>query len=170
MKRSSTLIILLMAALLVACGPSNVTTEPTAPASTNDLPEVDVVPRPTITSTAVSADAYPAAPTPANALPEGYPVPEALATHDPYPGLVKEEDQSWMIIPAGVQCEDPLHYPTEADAVTALEAEGIAVLEAKTMELMVTSSCGSPTSTHYLVLIDAANQANAEAMGWEFAE
>jgi hypothetical protein len=38
------------------------------------------------------------------------------------------------------------------------------------MELMVTSSCGSPTSTHYLVLIDVAHQADAEKMGWEFAE
>jgi len=163
-----------MVILLAACGPSNVTPEPeptNRPASSDqETPEGDIMPRPTITATALPADAYPAAPTPANTLPEGYPVPEALPTHDPYPGLDKEENQSWMIIPAGVQCEDQMVFPTEEDAISTLEEAGIEVIESQTMELMVTSSCGSPTSTHYLALIDVADQAQAEELGWNFAE
>lgn len=173
MKRFSYLMILLALMLLAACGPSNVTPEPeptNRSASEDEQPEGDIVPRPTITATAGPADAYPAAPTPANTLPEGYPVPEVVPAYDPYPGLEKEEDQAWMIIPAGVQCEDPLVYPTEQDAVSVLEEAGIEVIESQTMELMVTSSCGSRTSTHYLALIDVADQAEAEEMGWEFAE
>ena len=171
MKRHFYLIILLLVMLLAACGPSNVTPEPTnRPASSEDeQPEGDIVPRPTITATAVPDDAYPAAPTPANTLPEGYPVPE-IPVYDPYPGLEKEENQAWMIIPAGLQCEDALIFPTEEDAISALEEAGIEVVESQTMELMVTSSCGSPTSTHYLALIDMADQTQAEELGWDFAE
>jgi hypothetical protein len=168
-KRLSYLMILLAVLLLAACGPGNVTPEPTR-SSEDAQPQGDIVPRPTITATAVPDDAYPAEPTPANTLPEGYPVPEVVPAYDPYPGLDKEEGQAWMIIPAGVQCEDPLVYPAEEDAVAALEEAGIDVIESQTMELMVTSSCGSPTSTHYVALIDMADQAQAEELGWDFAE
>jgi hypothetical protein len=171
MKRLIYPIILLLFMLLAACGPSNVHTEPTAaPSLPDNQPEVDVAPRSTITATAVPADAYPAAPAPANVQPEGYPAPELMPTYDPYPGLDAADRQSVMMIAAGTQCEDPLTYPTEQDAVAALEAAGITVYESTTMELMVIASCGSPTSTHYQVLIDADKQAEAEQLGWEFAE
>ncbi|MCL4267116.1 MAG: hypothetical protein KJ069_28310 [Anaerolineae bacterium] len=162
--------IILLLLLLAACGPSNVQPEPSATPSSpdGDLPETDIMPRPTITATAGPADSYPA-PTPANTLPEGYAVPEALPPNNPYPGLEASATQSVMMIAAGVQCEDAL-YPTEQDAVTALEAAGIPVYESATFELPVTAVCGSPTSTHYQVVIDANNQAEAEQMGWEFAE
>ncbi len=170
-KRLAYPIILLFLMLLAACGPSNVEPESSAtPPSPDNQPEVDVMPRPTITATAVPADAYPAAPAPANVQPEGYPAPELMPTRDPYPGLEAADMQSVMMIAAGTQCEDPLTYPTEQDAVAALEAAGITVHESTTMELMVIASCGSPTSTHYQVLIDADKQAEAEQMGWEFAE
>lgn len=168
-KRLAYPLILFLLLLLAACGPSNVQTEPTnTPSSSDTLPEGDVMPRPTITATAGPSDSYPA-PTPANTLPEGYAVPEALPTNNPYPGLEASDTQSVMMIAAGIQCEDAL-YPTEEDAVAALEAAGIPVYESATFELPVTAVCGSPTSTHYQVVIDANNQAEAEQMGWEFAE
>ncbi|HUM68895.1 MAG TPA: hypothetical protein PLK31_08630, partial [Chloroflexota bacterium] len=133
MKRLTYPLILLLLMLLAACGPSNVQSEPTStPASSpNVQPEGDIVPRPTITATAAPADAYPAAPTPSNALPEGYPAPELAPAYNPYPGLEAADTQSVMMIAAGVQCEDVL-YPTEQDAVAALEAAGIPVYESVT--------------------------------------
>ncbi len=172
-KRFAYPLILLMLLLLAACGPSNVQPEPTnTPSSPSLQPEGDVMPRPTITATAVPDEAYPPPPPPpASTLPEGYSMPEVVIapTHNPYPGIEAADNQSVMMRAAGVQCEDVL-YPTEEDAVAALEAAGITVYESATFELMVTAVCGGPTSTHYQVLIDAANQAQAEQMGWEFAE
>lgn len=167
-KRVTYPLILLLLLLLAACGPGNTQPTATPPPPTVDQPEADVIPRPTITATAVPADAYPAA-APANTLPEGYPVPELAPAYNPYPGMDASDTQSVMMIAAGVQCED-VRYPTEQDAVAALEAAGITVYESVTFELPVATVCGGPTSTHYQVIIDADKQAQAEQMGWEFAE
>jgi hypothetical protein len=68
--------------------------------------------------------------------------------------------------PAGEQCAESLVFKTDQDAVASLEAAGIPTYDVKTVELMVTASCGSPTSIHYAVSIDAANQTAAEALDW----
>lgn len=169
MKQTLLLITLSVVFLLAACGPSNVETDPTEPALQPADSEPDVIPRATITATAVP-DGYPAAPTQVP-LPEGYAMPEALPAYDPYPGIDPAgENEAWMIIPSGEQCAESITYPTEQDAVAALEAAGVEVLESKTMEMMVTTACGSPTSTHYLVLIDQAKMQDAMTLGWTFAE
>jgi hypothetical protein len=160
------LFVLLMVVFLAACGPSNVEQEPTESAPDSAPAGEDVLPRATITGTAAPAEAYPARPTLAP-LPEGYVQPEALPTVNAYPAA---EGQTWITIPAGVQCEEPLLYPTQEDAVASLETAGITVHEARTVQLPVITLCGSPTGLQYLVLIDSANLGQAEQMGWVNAE
>lgn len=139
-----------------------------APELTQPEAEEDVIPRVTITPTPEKEDAadeaYPLiVPTLSTALPEGYPEPEDSLPPAPYPA---DRQTIWVVKPAGEQCAESLDYATEQDAVASLEAAAIETLSAKTVEFMVTSSCGSPTSTHYAVEINAADLATAEALDW----
>lgn len=160
MKRISVLLIVIMIALLAACGPSEVDPEetPETGPALEEAPEAeeDTMPRATITATAVSDPA---------AAEEAYP---ARPTSTPFPASYPEAemDTSFVIVPAGLQCETP-QYNSEKEAADELEAAGIETLSTRTIEMMVTTSCGSPTSTHYVVEIAAADLAAAEALGWE---
>lgn len=159
--------------ILAACGASSNSAEedvttPAGPALEN-APEVeeDIIPRVTITplsETEGADDAYPvvAAPT-LTPYPEGYPAPVVPLPVNPYPA---EDGTIWVMKPAGEQCAESLVFETEQDARAALEAAGIETYKVKTVELMVTTSCGSATSIHYAVNIDAADLANAEALEW----
>lgn len=174
MKRYLLLFMICGAVFLAACGPSSVEPEPGetpgGPALQPADAEGDVLPRSTITATAVPQDGYPARPTP-NSLPAGYAMPQAAPTVRAYPGISPSgEDQVWMSIPAGEQCAEALVYPTEQDAVDSLETAGIAVYESQTVNLPVITVCGAPTSTQYLALIDIEKQEDAQEMGWLFAE
>ncbi|NKQ36535.1 MAG: hypothetical protein HF973_13070 [Chloroflexi bacterium] len=181
MKRFYLFFILLLL-ILAACGPA-------APEATNVPagepalePVEDVFPRVTITPTAVKDinlatprapetapddGSYPAPPT-VTPYPEGYPSPPPLApTRDPYPAA---EGSIWILRPVGIQCESPSDYPDIQAAVADLTAIGVEVNAQETIELVVTTVCGSPTSAHFRVQIDASDLANAELLGWELDE
>lgn len=170
MKRILLLLITIFAILfLAACGPSNNESEATDDESSEPAVEEDIVPRVTVTSTPGSEDdAYPGEagrPT-ATPLPEGYPEPVApTEVPESYPAD-GEAGAVYVAISAGVQCEDAL-YNSEDEAIAALEATGVEVDNSQTIELMVTQSCGSPMSTHYVAEISASDMATAEDAGWQ---
>ena len=175
----------LLLLLLAACGPA--APEP-AGAPTNEPaqePVEDVLPRVTITPTAVEETgpalpsapeaapedgSYPApsAPPTATPYPEGYPSPPPLLpTRDPYPAA---EGNVWILRPVGIQCESTKDYADIQAAVADLTAIGVEVQEQETVEIPVTTVCGAPTSAHFRVQIAAADLANAELLGWELDE
>ncbi len=163
MKRNYLFLSIIFVILLAACGPSNAEPQPTeAPEA-----EVDVIPRQTITptpvvDTAAAEEAYPARPT-VTSIPAGYPQPEVLPTTDPYP---VEGDTVWMIKAAGEQCAESLDYESEDEAVESLEVADIETQAVQTVDLVVISLCGSPTSTQYAVEINVEDLSAAEALGW----
>ena len=120
----------------------------------------------------------PALPT-AEPLPENYPAPApiqptyppdypapptSMPTVDPYPG-----GMIWIIRPVGIQCEDgtALGYGDLRESIATLTAAGLRVIDSEIIELMVTTSCGSPTSAHYRIQINADDLDNALSMGWD---
>jgi hypothetical protein len=148
------LIFLFIALLSVACSATPQQTTPTLPAESTQPPAGatrPAYPDPTgedaITPTAA---AYPEAPSPA-------------PTVDAYPG-----DLVWVIRPVGIQCETETApgYGTLSEAVATLSAAGINIFASETIELQVTTVCGSPTSEHYRVQIGADQLATVEGMGW----
>lgn len=121
-------------------------------------------------ATAVPESGYPAPESqpivPATATREpGYPEqPAALPpTPDPYPGGLV-----WIIRPVGIQCEETTSpgYGNLREAVSTLTAAGIAVADSEMTELMVATSCGSPTSAHFRVQIAADDLSIAQSMDW----
>lgn len=120
----------------------------------------------------------PAMPT-AEPLPEDYPPPAPLEptyppdypapptpmpTVNPYPG-----GMIWIIRPVGIQCEDGTApgYGDLRESVATLTAAGLRVVDSEIVELMVTTSCGSPTSAHYRIQINADDLDSALSMGWD---
>jgi hypothetical protein len=121
----------------------------------------------------------PALPT-AEPLPENYPAPALpieptnpsdypgpptpMPTIDPYPG-----GMIWIIRPVGIQCEDgtALGYGDLREAAATLTAAGLRVVDSEVIEMMVTTSCGSPTSAHYRIQISSDDLDSALSMGWE---
>ena len=172
------LLIFVFVLLLAACGPANepedmepdpteelatAVADPTRDAAVADP---DIAPRPTITPRAEgdTDDAYPALPEP-TLIPDGYPVAEPLPTRDPYPGV---DETAAIVHPVGEQCGEPaeFRYADMQDATADLISAGIEVLSSTTISLIVTDVCGGPTSSHYLMVIDAADLEAAEAIDW----
>ncbi len=96
-------------------------------------------------------------------LPSGYPAPP-IATSTPF--AYPEGATFWITHPAGIQCEDPLMYPTLDDAVGALEENGVTVISAEAFGMMVCEACGCPTSEFYRANIDANDLDTAILIGW----
>ena len=97
--------------------------------------------------------------------PPDYPGPSTLMpTVDPYPG-----GMIWIIRPVGIQCEDgtALGYGDLRESVATLTAAGLRVVDSEIVELMVITSCGSPTSAHYRIQINAGDLDRALSMGWD---
>lgn len=166
------LLLLLLAALPAACNnaPSATPNDSPTPAADATSTAPALMPAATVepvepTTAAPTTAAYPdpaeeaAAPTS-----DAYPVPPSpVPTIDPYPGGL-----IWIIRPVGIQCEpeSPVGYGTLNEAVATLYSAGISVLTSETVELPVTTACGSPTSEHYRVQIGADHLPAAEEMGW----
>jgi hypothetical protein len=148
-------IVMLTALLLVACGASETTEAPTP------TPAAIPLPSPVVEPTPAPEGAYPGPGAPAAPV-DGYPAPAPVLPAPPsnYPG-----DTTWLVRPAGIQCEEPLYADLEA-AVTALQASGAPVITAETVTLPVCQGCGCPTSEHYRVEIPAAAMNTAAAMEW----
>ncbi len=172
MKRMPPIVLfVLMLLLFAACGPEQ--PEPVEPTAVPPTEPANS-PRPTVTN--VPDDSYPTPDADSSldgyslmavtAVPDDYPVVEALPTRDSYPD---SGEYIWVAIPMGKQCSDAVTYPTERDAEDALVEEGIAVHETKTVDLMVCTACDCPTSTHYLMQILATDEAKAEELGWAIA-
>jgi hypothetical protein len=143
----------LVALLLVACGGPETAATPTS------LPTPTVMALPQIDPTPPPVDAYPAPVQPAQPA-DGYPAPASPALPSGYPG-----DATWFILPAGIQCEEPLYADLRA-AVAALQSAGISVITAETVTLPVCQGCGCPTSEHYRVEIPAGAADAAVALEW----
>ncbi len=154
--------------LFNACGLSNSSVEsresqidPASP--TNDLTPAE---KPAL-ATSTPPSAYPVPgdelpPTPALSL--DYPAPTLPPTIQAYPGGLV-----WIIRPVGVQCEEGTApgYGDLREATSTLTAAGVRVAGAEMTELMVTSTCGSPTSAHFRAQINADDLPLALSLGWE---
>jgi hypothetical protein len=128
------------------------------PTNTGD-PAAPITPDPTAAAYPDPAGEETAAP--AN---DSYPVPPSpVPTTDPYPGGLV-----WIIRPVGTQCEPetPPGYGSLNEAVATLFAAGVSVQASETIELSVTTACGSPTSEHYRVQIGANHLSTVGEMGW----
>lgn len=171
MKRLIPILTCLLLIFLVACNPGvpeeDPTTEPSersTPArdDTSDTPEAPVA-----TDRPVG---YPS-PTPLRepTRPPGYPEPEVYPTLTPKYPAAEDARGVWILRPLGVQCTDPSTYEfaTIDDAVAALEAAGVEVLESEMVSLAVCESCDCPTSQHFRALIDPEDLATAVSEGWE---
>lgn len=179
MKRIYPVVMLfLMLFLLIACGPEQPETEPTAVSPTEAAPttapaENDISPRPTVTASSESApmddglEGYPVMAV--TAVPSEYPVIDysTLPTRNPYPA---PGEYIWMSVPMGEQCAESMTYPTIQDAVWVLQGEGIGVFGQQSEQLNVCTACGCPTSTHYAMQILATDQDAAGELGWQLSE
>ncbi len=148
----------LLIVLLSACGGSDSSSTETP--SEEQLPGLDS-PEPggSAPTAGVSDPSYPAPPT---RVP-GYPPPATLIPRfDPYPG-----GRAIILHSLGEQCADDAFFAGAADAVEQLEAEGIRVLGAEEVDLLVCSACGCPTSTHIRLEINPDDLAAALALGWQ---
>ena len=97
--------------------------------------------------------------------PPDYPGPPTpMPTVDPYPG-----GMIWIIRPVGIQCDDgtTLGYGDLRESVATLTAAGLRVADSEIIEMMVTTSCGSPTSAHYRIQISTDDLDSALSMGWD---
>ncbi len=159
--------------LLTACGtapPAETIVTPTANAgSDNALPALEqAATAPALATAEPLPEDYPP-PQPALPVPATYPPdypgpPTLMPTVDPYPG-----GMVWIIRPVGIQCEDGTApgYGDLQESVATLTAAGLRVVDSEMIEMMVTTSCGSPTSAHYHIQIDVADLNSALSMGWE---
>jgi hypothetical protein len=168
MKPRTLLTILALAAmvlLLVACGPASGEQPADEPAAEATVPGLEGAPAGGETS---QPDNYPP---PEEVLPPGtptlrsdYPAPPTLpATVDPYPGGLV-----WIIRPVGIQCEEGTApgYGDLREATSTVTAAGIKVADSEMTELMVTTSCGSPTSAHFRLQIAADDLDAGLSLGW----
>jgi hypothetical protein len=94
----------------------------------------------------------------------GYPPPPPIMTSTPY--AYPDGATFWILHSAGIQCEEPLIYPTLDDAVENLEENGVAVISAEAVSMMVCQACGCPTSEFYRVNIDAYDLNTAISIDW----
>lgn len=176
MKNRSLLIsafILLAAFLLVSCGtapPANISLTP-SPQPQGDAAEPALEPAPTTASQPTAEPLpgdYPAAEPalpPQPTYPPDYPGPPTMVpTVDPYPG-----GMAWIIRPVGIQCEEGTApgYGDLAEAEATMSAAGIRVVDAEMIEMIVPTSCGSPTSAHFRLQIEAEDLDSALSFGWE---
>jgi hypothetical protein len=95
--------------------------------------------------------------------PAGYPAPPIMTAA---PAAYPEGTTFWMDHSAGLQCEEPLTYPTIDDALAALEEKGVIALKSESFGMAVCEACGCPTSQHYRVNIDANDLDKAITLGW----
>ncbi|MCB9422394.1 MAG: hypothetical protein H6667_21505 [Ardenticatenaceae bacterium] len=168
--------LLLIMIIVAACGPAvESNAPPTAPtkgaleavtqpadAPATDVPAMATEPTPQPDM----PEAYPPMPT-AVPLPENYPAPaQAVVTADPYPEAV--DGFIWMLLPAGVQCEDDAStYADLQDAVAGLTAVSVLTGQIEVTELNVCAACGCPTSAHYRVQVSVADVGVAQTLGWQ---
>jgi hypothetical protein len=158
------LIVVLLTAVLSACGPATSATPSTEPQVGPDAPALEEAP-------AAGAPALPAGyPAPESAMPAtptlnpNYPAPPTYSpTVDPYPGGLV-----WVIKPVGVQCEEGTApgYGDLTEATNSATAAGVRVARSEMTELMVKTSCGSPTSAHYRLQIATEDLQTAVSLGW----
>jgi len=154
--------------LLTACGPSTETD------STKETTKPTKEPGPALPTldTSLVVTAYPApsdsdsAVSPPESVdePTGYPEP-VLPSETPTPYAYPEGTKFWLRHPAGIQCEDMV-YPTLEDATAALEKNGVPVLQAEEVNMIVCEACNCPTSEQYRVFIDANYLEAALDLGW----
>jgi len=158
------LLIIAAAFVLGACGPAANEAEPESPNTGPTAPALDSAPSGQATELPADYPAPEAERPPATPLPADYPAAPALPpTPDPYPGGVV-----WVIKPVGTQCEEGTEpgYGDLREATSTMAAAGVKVASAEMTELMVTTSCGSPTSAHYRLQIAADDLETALSMGW----
>jgi hypothetical protein len=151
---------LIIIGLLVACSSSS-DVEPTSnPEPTLTAKPVETsIPLPTLTSPAYPPPVI-TAPDP-TLLPEGYPAPPVPPpTLDPYPGGVV-----WIVLPVGLQCEEPENTDIQL-AIDTLKEAGVTVLSSEQISLEVCQACGCPTSGHYRAQIDPSGLSTALSLGW----
>ena len=157
--------ILILASLLIAACGTAPPAEPTAtPINEPDDSSSEPVLEPEPTAPALpTAESLPADyPPPQPTTPSEYPGP-TTPTSDPYPG-----GMVWILRPVGIQCEDGTDpgYGDLGEAVATLTAAGLRVVASEMTELLVTASCGSPTSAHNRIQIEADDLETALSMGW----
>ena len=164
------ILIIMGAFLITSCGtapPAGTNITPAAEPSDSDASPVlkPVATAPALPTAESLPENYPP-PVPIQpTFPPDYPGPATLMpTVDPYPG-----GMIWIIRPVGIQCEDgtALGYGDLRESVATLTAAGLRVVDSEIVELMVTTSCGSPTSAHYRIQINADDMDSALSMGWE---
>jgi hypothetical protein len=135
-----------LALALTACGTTIAEPEPEAP-----------IVLPTAISTAVPVE-----------LPTNLPPTATLPpTSTPVTAQSEETDSgnSWVIQAKGVQCEGD-KYESLDEAVKRAQGQGLNVIAAEEIELMVTTVCGASTSTHYRLQIPTTDVPTAEQDGW----
>ena len=171
----------------VACSPAAVEEDPDPAPADGDggaleaAPEGDtgVFPRPTLTPPPMSepmepesnpvggddSEGYPVpvlpSPTP---LPEGYSLPVAVPTMNPYPEPTGT--LIWVIKPVGEQCAESPTTPDLQTAVADMVAFGIPVEASEMTDMPVCTACGCPTSAHFRLQIDSGYLGNAQSLGW----
>lgn len=169
----------------VSCGPTTADEEsPTQVppdsdgGALNEAPQADpdVFPRATLTPPPVgepiepetapsSDDGYPVPQLPpADSLPEGYEIPTALPSLNPYPEATG--NLVWILKPVGEQCAETPATPDLQTAVADMIAFGIPVEASEMTDLAVCSACSCPTSAHFRLQIDSGYLGNAEILGW----
>lgn len=161
-------------AFLIGCGGGNTAVSPTSvPMQETAVPadganQVEA-PRATITPETSGAtapgDGYPPPAPPV--VDGGYPFPAPAApSNDAYPLAA---GHIWMSRAAGEQCAEvaPL---TLSEAVAELQGAGITAQEPHTVNLLVCTACGCPTSLHFWVQVPQESIATAESLGWEVVE
>jgi hypothetical protein len=97
-------------------------------------------------------------------LPEGYEIPTALPSLNPYPEATG--NLVWILKPVGEQCAETPATPDLQTAVADMIAFGIPVEASEMTDLAVCSACGCPTSAHFRLQIDSGYLGNAEILGW----
>jgi len=153
-------LMILTLVLMSGCGQS----ETNIPEPIPTLPSLEDVPA-TEPTTVPSGYPAPEVMQPATPPPDpNYPAPPTYPpTVDPYPGGLV-----WILRPVGIQCEEGTSpgYGDLREAASTLTAAGLTVARSEMTELVVSDSCGSPTSAHYRVQIAADDLQNALSMGW----
>ena len=164
MKKYVMLTILVLILALSACSSS---TDP-EPTVKSKKPTEEAAPAlPTLDTSLVEpsfplpsdSDAYPEP-----EVPSGYPPPPPIMTSTPY--AYPEGTTFWILHSAGIQCEEPLIYTARDDAVDDLEENGVTVISAEAVSMMVCQACGCPTSEFYRANIDAYDLDTAISIGW----
>jgi hypothetical protein len=170
MRKGPFILLLILLTVIVSCNSPEIDPEPTQVAPTTEIQSESTVPA---VMTVLPAPTE----TP---LPENYPAPTPIPTYTPnpdYPALPtltpkypagESNVRVWMLRPLGIQCSEPNDYlyATLEEAVDALEAAGVEVIDAEMVSLPVTESCDSPTSEHFRALINASGLDTAVSLDW----